>query len=122
MMFEFKGRFSVIENIDNKRVLGMYAGFKVVMLKENYYVNATKLCSDNFKDINDWLRQDQTRELISDLDRSLQTYRCISNYTDGMYVHIDLLPFILSWLSVKTKKYYYDEETGEVYMYIDSKL
>jgi hypothetical protein len=48
---------------------GQYGQFKVVMMKDNGYINASKLCKDGNKDFRDWKRNVHSQELINTLIR-----------------------------------------------------
>ena len=58
------------EQIDGNYWHGAYGEFKVVMMKDNGYINATKMCKSGGKDYKDWSRLKKSQSLI----QSLQTY------------------------------------------------
>ncbi|AYP74188.1 N1R/p28-like protein [Fowlpox virus] len=93
-----------------------YDKLNLIMMKENGFINATKLCRLGNKHFKDWLKLEKSKELIKEVGHSCKT---ISSYTDlkglfmkiknehnekyrcdveGTYVHPDLIPHIISWI------------------------
>ena len=46
-----------------------YGPFRVIMMKDSGYINATKLCSSGGKEYNKWARLESSRQLIEALER-----------------------------------------------------
>ena len=49
-----------------------YGDFKVIMMKDSGYINATKLCRDGGKQFKNWFRLDASKELIKALEEHLR--------------------------------------------------
>src|SRR5271156_6827256 len=58
------------EQIDGNYWYGAYGEFKVVMMKDNGFINVTKMCKFGGKDYKEWARYKKGQSLI----QSLQTY------------------------------------------------
>ena len=59
------------EQIKDNFWLGQYGDFKVVMMKDCGWVNATKLCKDGGKEFKQWKRLEQSKRLIHALENEL---------------------------------------------------
>ena len=108
----------IFEHIDEKFAYGKYGDFKVIIMKENKYINATKLCGEHNKRFENWLRNDNSKILIDEVDNELKNSKngahsylsqhkkslitlqkeCKNNLR-GTYVHDLLIPHIASWIS-----------------------
>ena len=108
----------IFKDINDDYAWGKYGNFKVIMMKENGYINATKLCSDAMvqtgskKPFKNWKANSNTKELIdvisSDIEISasellIPITTSSKNLTiiRGTYSHPDLIPHIASWASVQ---------------------
>jgi hypothetical protein len=100
----------IFEDIDDTYAYGKYGDFDVIIMKDNKYINATKLCKKVNKEFTNWYRLDQAKNLIrtlgtisgtSDLNDPLviQIKTEGTNETRGSYVHPKLIPHIASWCS-----------------------
>ncbi|QRM15445.1 N1R/p28-like protein [Mudlarkpox virus] len=90
------------------------------MMKENGFINATKLCKLGGKEFYKWTRLDGTKELIKKVEEINNIWKAKSSPPDlegmileikneskgkhryevaGSYVHQDLIPHIASWIS-----------------------
>ena len=102
------------EDINDKYCYGQYADFKVIMMKKNGYINATKMCqyiSDQThtnKQFYDWGENKNSIELINTVGSSPEIsgdepIKVIKGgkieIIRGTYVHPDLIPHIASWAS-----------------------
>jgi KilA-N domain len=92
------------EQINGNYWYAAYDEFNIIMMKDNSFVNATKLCSSRGRDYRNWLRQDQTKELIKYLPTINEVPDiCIkSEFQDilnGSYINPLLLPSLCNWLS-----------------------
>jgi hypothetical protein len=87
--------------------LAYYKAFNVMYMKENSYINVTKLCQLAGKEYNSW-------GLFGDKDKIVQVFKDLSDGTspfinissgestiNGVYAHPDLAPIIASWVSVE---------------------
>jgi KilA-N domain len=82
---------------------GQYGNYQLFIRRSDGYVNATKLCEDNNKDIYNWMILDVTkvlvREMIKLLERSpskFQNHK--SKIIQGIYVHPFMVPHIINWI------------------------
>ncbi len=105
-----------VKDINDEYAYGDYAGFKVIIMKENGYINATHMCSrlptqnEIFKDFENWLCDDNAQELINALsilvdvptdDLLIPITTSSKKLTEirGTYAHPKLIPHIASWAS-----------------------
>lgn len=94
---------------------GMFGDFKIIIRDDNY-VNAAKLCQDGGKLYKSWIRLDSAQSHISFLNKMLTgTDLCqpltdvillggsnpIDKIVSGTYVHSDLITTIAQWISPK---------------------
>ncbi|QRM16134.1 n1r/p28-like protein [Albatrosspox virus] len=112
----------VTREIDERFCYIKYDTFELIMMKENNYINATKLCKLGGKNLKHWLENKQSKDLIKELEdinsvwkpfpagrNSGQLESIIIVESEGKngkkyevagsYVHQDLLPHICSWIS-----------------------
>lgn len=95
------------ESIDNQYEWGTYFDFKVLIMSENGYINATRLCKDGNKRFDNWLQNQSSKELVDELSSSHGIpgeLILIKNMTGtyehrGTYVHRKLITSIASWIS-----------------------
>src|SRR3981189_4005525 len=59
------------EQIDGNFWFAAYGPFRVVMMKDTGYINATKMCSSGGKDYKDWSRLKSSYQLIQSLENIL---------------------------------------------------
>ena len=66
----------IFKNINEEYSLGKFGDFNVIIMKENGYINATKLCNDaktkngTKKDFREWKKNSSTKELTKEISRS----------------------------------------------------
>jgi hypothetical protein len=99
----------IFENINDKYAWGNYGEFKVLMMRENGYINVTKLCKEGGKEMSEWNRSKHSIEMLksfsSDLGLQMSGLLITINggnqtlLTRGTYAHPDLVPHIASWVS-----------------------
>ncbi|QGM48853.1 N1R/p28-like protein [Magpiepox virus] len=108
----------VTDHIDDRFSWVRYDDFEIVVMKENGYVNATKLCILGNKRLSDWLNMESTKELIREAEYVNRNWKDKSFYMDGIkgvildiesedyvyevsgcYIHQDLISHITSWIS-----------------------
>src|SRR5277367_4093575 len=115
------------EHIKDDYWYGAYGEFRVVMMKTNGWVNASKMCKDGGKKFNDWSRLQGTKELFAAYGRlkALENttdikaeaalvpalaYNCtmsvkadknsnIGKLIAGTYCPADLIPSVAGWIS-----------------------
>ena len=116
----------VFEHINEKYAYGAYGDFKVIMMKKNSYINATKLCDEHKKLFKNWSRNMQNEELINEVKKEIN-YSKLSTTEDidpiitikggnkklqivtGTYVHPLLMPDIIKWIQIpRSKQLEYD--------------
>ena len=106
----------IFKDINEDYAWAKYGDFKVIMMKENGYINATKLCSDAMiqtgskKPFKNWKANSNTKELIDVISAPAEIsagdlFITITGgkLTEirGTYVHPELIPFVASWASVQ---------------------
>ena len=64
------------EQISGNYWYGQYGDFKVIMMKDCGYVNATKLCTDGGKEFNKWARLEHSKLLTHAL---VSRYQVLDN-------------------------------------------
>jgi hypothetical protein len=92
----------------------VYGGFSVITMKENSYINATKLCADGGKKLKNWTVSDKPKKLVKEMTDELMKKDPSwdgkitvlvtggeNNLVRGTYVHPSLIPHIASWVSTK---------------------
>jgi hypothetical protein len=104
----------IFEHIDDKYAYGKYGDFKVIIMKENCYINATKLCKEYGKELSNWLRNANSKELIEETEKEISVLHIRRTENNksfitvkggnnqnicGTYVHELLIPHIASWIS-----------------------
>lgn len=98
------------QSVDNEYEWGTYFDFRVLIMTQNGYINATKMCQDEGKRFKDWLKNKSSIELINKL-----AFRLALKITDilimvkdgdneyrGTYVHRKLITHFASWISTDT--------------------
>jgi hypothetical protein len=60
------------EQIRDNYFYGQYGEFKVVIMKDNGYINATKLCMDGGRKFKNWLANEASKALIRTLEKQLR--------------------------------------------------
>ena len=100
----------VYENIDDDFAWGKYGDFKVLIMRKNGFINATKLCQNDgtAKRFDHWLPNKSSQELVAELEaspdspgKSLIKIVTGPNLTRGTYAHSLLIPHIAIWASPK---------------------
>ena len=112
----------IFEDICEGYGYGMYGDFKIIMMRKNGYVNASKLCREHNKKYDHWSRNDNSNELINVVKQRIQQKNLIPHYwgikkneefepiiiikgggeinkISGTYVHPLLIPHVASWIS-----------------------
>jgi hypothetical protein len=104
----------IFDHIDDKYAYGMYGKFKVLIMKKNTYINATKLCKEFNKSLKNWSQNKNNKELIDEVDNEIPVAGIPATGSNpsiilvnggnnpnicGTYVHQLLIPHIASWIS-----------------------
>ena len=115
------------EQIQGNYWYGAYGDFRVIMMKDCEWVNATRMCKSGGKELYHWKENANSKRLIKSLENLLEQeasnaisqpaigipspafyplkYITTANYTNedkliaGIYVHCDLVPSIAGWIS-----------------------
>ena len=104
---------TMTEAINNLYSYAKYNNHKVIIMAENKYLNATKLCLENNKQYKDWMRNDKSQELIDKANDVLKTENskyeatilvnagrgATNNLISGTYVHELIIPHIIEWIN-----------------------
>jgi hypothetical protein len=100
----------VFENINDKYAWGNYGEFKVMIMKENGYINVTKLCKSGGKEFFKW-KENKTSDLfleeVSSVLRIQRTDLLITvkggdknlQMVTDTYAHPSMVHYIASWVS-----------------------
>ena len=76
-----------------------YGPFRVIMMKDNGYLNATKLCSSGGKEYREWARLKNSEELISVLERHKASVNTQEHFQESNLTLLDsnrMIPLLLS--------------------------
>src|SRR3981189_1839332 len=104
------------EQIEGKFWYGRYGQFRVVMMKDRGFINATKLCSDGGKDLKHWYENQSSKEFLQCLatklgeDGNIESIFVrkvvkifdqtgIEKTVSGTYYHPHIVPHIACWIS-----------------------
>jgi len=96
------------EDINDKYAWANYCQFKLIMMKDNGFINVTKMCNECGKSFFNWKKNKQSKDLIKCLLESLNlnsendiliTISTGENNLRGTYAHSDLIIHIAMWLS-----------------------
>ncbi|ARF02695.1 SWPV1-092 [Shearwaterpox virus] len=100
-------RRNITRHIDNRFCYVRYGNLELIMLKENGFINATKLCNLANKKFRNWRQLKSAKDLIKTLSykHNIRVIKEIGLMSDclyryelvGTYVHRDLIPYIISW-------------------------
>ena len=98
----------IFENINDKYAWGNYGEFKVLMMRENGFINVTKLCMEGEKRFLKWNENKSSELFINEVSSStrIRVDDILITITGGnqplirgTYAHPDLVPHIASWVS-----------------------
>lgn len=96
----------ILEHINKEYAHARLGEFHVIMMVENGYINATKICEKYGKLLKNWTRNKDATELISKIEEHVCVNIMIKNMkgpyeTRGTYVHPLLVTPIALWISPK---------------------
>jgi len=120
----------ICESIDDKFAYAKYGEFKVMMMKDNGYINVTKLCKEGEKEFFHWKSLESSKKFLDSFSKGLNIPKSdlliIINsgntnvLTRGTYAHPDLVPHIASWVNhdfaIKVSKIVKDYFIRELYV------
>ena len=113
----------IFEYIDQKYAYGKYGDFKVIMMTKNRYINATKLCTENKRRFDNWLRNESNKQLINFVNNKLDFNSIITikggnnQLVTGTYVHELLIDDIIKWMKTplnKQQEYYISNKLNQI--------
>jgi hypothetical protein len=107
----------IFDHIDDRYAYGKYSDFTVIIMKENRYINATKLCKEYGKELYHWSENKCNKKLIEEVEKEISSpdipgdenkaFILIkggrNELVRGTYVHELLIPHIASWISLNKK-------------------
>src|SRR5271156_2983060 len=76
-----------------------YGPFRIVMMKDSGYINATKICSSGGKENREWARLKNSQELISVLERYKASVNTQEHFQESNLTLLDsnrMIPRLLS--------------------------
>ena len=106
----------IFKDINDDYAWGKYGNFKVIMMKENGYINATKLCAEattkngNKKELKHWKANTDTKVIMDEISFEVGIPHDQLSITitggkltiiRGTYVHPMLITPIANWISPK---------------------
>ena len=99
----------IFQDINDRFAYGLYLNMRVIIMKENGYVNATNLCNLENKEYRQWKRNQYAQELIRELEKLTREnspgLEIVVNKgpidISGTNVHSDQIPHIASWCSAQ---------------------
>jgi hypothetical protein len=100
----------IFEKINDKFAYGKLDKFKVVIMINNGYINATKLCNDANKQLIHWMENKRSKEMIKDFGKftGLSRDELVIKVNggkltkiSGTYMHYTLITHIASWCNTK---------------------
>lgn len=103
----------VLNDIDEKYAWARFGNVEVIMMKENGYINATKLCKLGGKNFRDWYRggnknyvefiENQLNEASANLRYPIKSLILVkdgnNNEIRGTYAHPKIIVSVASWIS-----------------------
>lgn len=99
--------FSQAQIDDNRfEIIKNYLGIEFIMLKQNRYVNITKLCMNSNKKYNDYKRTEEYKQIYESLinegilEPAIEILN-VSNNLRGTYVHEELAIVVATWISIE---------------------
>uniref|UniRef100_A0AAT9UR33 KilA N domain protein n=1 Tax=Condorpox virus TaxID=3049970 RepID=A0AAT9UR33_9POXV len=109
----------ITKDLNEKFYCIRYNELELIIMRENNYINATKLCKLRGREFKNWMRLSESTKLIEEIDKINRIWKTDSDDTfteviikvnlggrntldkiiSGSYVHQDLVPYITSWIS-----------------------
>lgn len=96
--------FEQVNNYEYEYCWAKQGDFKVLIMEENGYINATKLCKDGGKSFKRWNESQESKDIINEakirLGIDVDILRMdVSNEIRGTYIHPDIIANLASWIS-----------------------
>jgi hypothetical protein len=76
---------------------GSYKGQRVVVMRSNGYINASRLCKDNGKQISNWLKTKKAKDAVAAFGDGAIISTTRGDHR-GKYMHPGLIAHIMPWL------------------------
>ena len=99
----------ICESIDDKFAYAKYGEFKVIMMRDNGYINVSNLCKEGGKEFKQWMSLEYSNAFLDSFstDLGIPSSNLLIHIngsntnvlTRGTYAHPDLVPHIASWVS-----------------------
>src|SRR5437773_1425351 len=70
------------EQIQDNYWYGAYGEFRVIMMKDTGYINATKMCNDGGRRFFDWFHLKSSQQLIQALEKHMALENTHGNFTN----------------------------------------
>lgn len=93
-----------IKKINDEYSYVKYGSYKLLVMNQNQYINATKMCREWDKEFRHWKENNMSKELIKELALSIKTKEKnlilipnVDNKIRGSYVHPLLITHIACW-------------------------
>jgi hypothetical protein len=99
----------VLEDINDIYAYGNLGEFNIIVMKENGYINATKICKEGGKEFFNWYANADSKNIIEEVEKIIKTKSTIKitggSKNDvvirGTYVHPLLITSVAHWISPK---------------------
>lgn len=100
------------KDINDDYETGKWNGLHITRMKNNHYVNATKICKEKGKKYNDWIKLESSQELIEDVSTStdipipeLSIPIRTGNNNKGreIYLHPQIIYSVITWADPEFK-------------------
>lgn len=109
------------EQIDGNYWYAAYGEFNIIIMKDNSFVNGTKLCISRGKDYRNWLRLDQTKELYKYMESINEVTHIwikseAQDILNGTYINPLILPSLCNYLSTNFALNVYSKVAWEHFM------
>ncbi|ARE67442.1 SWPV2-ORF200 [Shearwaterpox virus] len=110
-------RCIISEHINDKFCYIEYGDMTLIMMKDNSFINASKLCDLNGKDFRKWLSLSTSKFLIDGIESICKDWKININKANGKimekshdtkmykeydvsgsYIHYDLIPHVACWV------------------------
>ena len=96
---------TVIDKINDDYGWSEFGNVKVIIMLENGFINATKLCTLGNKHFRNWYKTEQAKSLINFVEKAnkmnavITVDKGVDKQLSGTYVHPDIIIHVGSWIS-----------------------
>ena len=106
----------IFKNIDENFAYGMLGDFKVIVMRQNGFINASKLCEMCGKHFKHWNRNGNSKKLINAVKKDMNGLEAIkeplvgyfrgnNNVVKGTYVHPEIINHIAIWCHIEYARF-----------------